>query len=62
MFERGLAELGVPAERILFVDDFDENLPPARELGMSVFLHDPDDPARTVAELERRFGVTLAAA
>lgn len=62
MFERGLAELGVAAERILFVDDFDENLPPAQELGMSVFLHDPNDPARTVAELERRFGVTLAAA
>ena len=45
----------------LFVDDFEENLPPAIELGMSVFLHDPGDPARTVAELERRFGVSLAA-
>jgi hypothetical protein len=29
---------------------------------MDVFLHDPDDPARTVAELERRFGVRLKAA
>jgi len=62
MFELGLAELGVPAERVLFVDDFEENLPPARDLGMDVFLHDPDDPARTVAELERRFGVDLKAA
>jgi putative hydrolase of the HAD superfamily len=62
MFELGLAELGVPAERVLFVDDFEENLPPAQELGMDVFLHDPDDPARTVAELERRFGVELRAA
>ena len=60
MFERGLQELAVPAERVLFVDDFEENLPPARELGMSVFLHDPDDPARTIAELERCFGVRLA--
>jgi putative hydrolase of the HAD superfamily len=62
MFELGLEALGVPAERVLFVDDFEENLPPARELGMSVFLHDPEDPARTVAELERRFGVALATA
>ncbi len=61
MFQRGVSELGVPAERVVFVDDFEENLPPAQALGMSVFLHDPDDPARTVAELERRFGVTLAA-
>jgi HAD superfamily hydrolase (TIGR01509 family) len=59
MFERGLAELGVDAERVLFVDDFEENLPPARELGMTVFLHDPDDTPRTLAELERCFGVTL---
>jgi putative hydrolase of the HAD superfamily len=59
IFERGLQELAVPAERVLFVDDFEENLPPARELGMSVFLHDPDDPARTIAELERRFAIRL---
>lgn len=62
MFELGLEALGVPAERVLFVDDFEENLPPARELGMSVFLHDPADPARTIAQLERRFGVSLATA
>jgi len=62
MFELGLEALGIPAERILFVDDFEENLPPARELGMAVFLHDPADPARTVAELERRFGVPTATA
>jgi putative hydrolase of the HAD superfamily len=61
MFERGLRALRVPAQRVLFVDDFEENLPPAQELGMSVFLHDPDRPSRTVAELERRFGVALAA-
>jgi epoxide hydrolase-like predicted phosphatase len=60
MFQLGLERLGVPAERVLFVDDFEENLPPARELGMSVFLHDPADPERTVAELERRFGVSAA--
>ena len=56
MFERGVEELGIPADRVLFVDDFEENLPPAQELGMTAFLHDPADPSRTVAELERRFG------
>jgi epoxide hydrolase-like predicted phosphatase len=61
MFELGLEKLGVAPDRVLFVDDFEENLPPAEELGMSVFLHDPDDPARTIAELERRFDVKLAA-
>lgn len=59
MFELGLERLGIPAERVLFVDDFEENIPPARELGMSTFLHDPADPSRTTAELERRFGVRL---
>ena len=43
----------------LFVDDFEENLPPARALGMTAFLHSPDDPARTLRELERLFGVPL---
>jgi putative hydrolase of the HAD superfamily len=60
MFERGLVALGVPPERTLFIDDFEENLPPARELGITVFLHDPGETSRTIAELERRFGVTLA--
>jgi epoxide hydrolase-like predicted phosphatase len=60
MFRLGLDAMGVAAGRILFVDDFEENLAPARELGMTAFLHDPGDPARTVAELERRFAVTLA--
>ena len=60
MFELGLQALDLPAGRVLFVDDFEENLPPARELGMSVFLHDPADPRRTVAELERRFGIRAA--
>jgi epoxide hydrolase-like predicted phosphatase len=59
MFELGIEALGLPPERILFVDDFEENLPPAQELGLTVFLHDPDDPLRTVAELERRFGTGL---
>ena len=59
IFEKGLEALGIAPERVLFVDDFEENLPPAQELGISVFLHDPDDPSRTIAELERRFEVSL---
>ena len=61
MFEHGLEAIGLAAGRVVFVDDFEENLEPARALGMSTFLHDPAAPERTVAELERRFGVTLAA-
>jgi putative hydrolase of the HAD superfamily len=59
MFERGVEALGIAPERIVFVDDFEENLPPAQALGMTTVLHFPDDPARTLAELERLFGVRL---
>jgi epoxide hydrolase-like predicted phosphatase len=62
MFERGVEALGVAPERIVFVDDFDENIPPARALGMTTILHSPDAPERTIAELERLFGVRLAPA
>jgi len=58
IFERGVRELGVAPQRIVFVDDFEENLPPARALGMTAVLHDPHAPERTVAELERLFDVS----
>jgi epoxide hydrolase-like predicted phosphatase len=60
MFERGVQALAVAPERIVFVDDFEENLVPAREMGMLGVLHSPGDPARTIVELERLFGVELA--
>lgn len=59
IYQAALAALGLEPERVLFVDDFEENLPPATDLGMAVLLHDPADPARTVAALERSFAVTL---
>jgi putative hydrolase of the HAD superfamily len=59
LFERGVQALAVAPERIVFVDDFEENLVPAREMGMLGVLHSPDDPARTIVELERLFGVEL---
>jgi putative hydrolase of the HAD superfamily len=62
MFERGIEALGIAPERIVFVDDFEENLPPAESLGLTTVLHDPDDPARTIAALERLFDVRLAPA
>jgi len=62
MFERGVQALAVAPERIVFVDDFEENLVPAREMGMLGVLHSPDAPAPTIVELERLFGVTLGSA
>jgi putative hydrolase of the HAD superfamily len=62
MFGHGVAALGLPAASIVFVDDFEENIPPARALGMTTELHAPDDPTRTIADLERLFGVPLAGA
>lgn len=36
IYELVLDRLGRPASEVVFVDDFDENLPPAAELGMAV--------------------------
>ncbi len=60
MFELGVERLGVPPQRLVSVDDFEENLVPARAMGMAGVLHAPSDPGRTVAELERLFGVEVA--
>jgi putative hydrolase of the HAD superfamily len=43
----------LPADQIVFVDDLEQNLAPARELGMTVVLH--RDAATTIPELERLF-------
>ena len=60
MFELGAKALRVAPERIVFVDDFEENLVPAEAMGMTGVLHDPADPQHTVRELERLFGVALS--
>ena len=59
IFELGVDALGVPAEEIVFVDDFAENLPPAEAMGMRAVLHRPTEPERTIRELERLFAVAL---
>lgn len=51
--------MGLPPERIVFVDDLPFNLDPARELGMATIHH--TEPAATVAELERLLGITVPA-
>ena len=60
MFELGLEALGLTPQRVVFVDDFEENLEAAAALGMTVALHDPADPGRTVRELERLFAIPLS--
>ncbi len=47
--------LGLTPSRCVFVDDLAANLEPARDLGMTVVHH--TDPAHTVAELTRLFGL-----
>jgi putative hydrolase of the HAD superfamily len=56
IYRRAADELAVPLGRIVFVDDIAANLQPAHELGMAVIHH--VDPARTVRELERLFGLS----
>lgn len=51
--------MGLPAERLVFVDDLPGNLKPARALGMATVVH--RDAAATLAELEALLGVALPA-
>jgi epoxide hydrolase-like predicted phosphatase len=53
----GAERIGVPADRCLFVDDLRENVAGAEAVGMTAILH--RDPETTVAELERRFTLSL---
>jgi HAD superfamily hydrolase (TIGR01509 family) len=60
MFELGAERLGIPPERIVFVDDFEENLVPARAMGMAGVLHarrpGPDHRRARAAVRRRRRG------
>jgi putative hydrolase of the HAD superfamily len=59
IYDHAVELLGVPPEQTAFVDDLEQNLEPARRLGMTVVHH--TDPERTVAELERLFELPLRA-
>jgi epoxide hydrolase-like predicted phosphatase len=50
IYEYVLKDIGVTGEECIFVDDLEENLVPARELGMKVIL--AKDPSQTVKEVK----------
>jgi len=52
-------KLEVEPAAAVFVDDLRENVEGAEAVGMTAILH--RDPAKTVAQLEELFGITLAA-
>ncbi|MFB8078569.1 HAD-IA family hydrolase [Streptomyces sp. NPDC056013] len=56
IYRLALERIGLPAERCVFVDDHEVNLPPAAELGITT-IHVADED-RAVAELEALLGVT----
>ncbi|MFE8941690.1 HAD-IA family hydrolase [Streptomyces sp. NPDC007872] len=56
IYRLALERIGLPAERCVFVDDHQVNLPPAAELGITT-VHATDED-RAVAELEALLGVT----
>jgi putative hydrolase of the HAD superfamily len=57
MYQLGAQRIGRDPTACVFVDDLPFNLKPAAELGMATVRH--LDAERTVAELERLFGVDL---
>ncbi|MEV6183257.1 HAD-IA family hydrolase [Streptomyces sp. NPDC052015] len=57
IFRIVLDELGLSAEECVFVDDTEQYLPPAAELGFAT-VH-AVEPARTVAALETLLGIPL---
>ncbi|MBU3674442.1 MAG: HAD family phosphatase [Solirubrobacteraceae bacterium] len=57
IYELAIGRMELPAHEIVFVDDLDRNLEPARELGLLTIHHRDTD--ETLAELERLTGVSL---
>jgi putative hydrolase of the HAD superfamily len=58
MYVLGAERAGVAPAACVYVDDLPFNLPPAEQLGMATVHH--VEAAATIAELERRLGVSLA--
>ena len=57
IYELAIERMELPATEIVFVDDLDHNLEPARELGLMTIHH--GDSSETLDELERLTGVSL---
>jgi epoxide hydrolase-like predicted phosphatase len=60
IYELGAERIGVAPGECVFVDDLRENVAGAEAVGMTAILH--RNPAATIGELERLFGLELAAA
>jgi epoxide hydrolase-like predicted phosphatase len=58
IYRMGAESVGLPPGECAFVDDLGGNLKPAQALGMATVRHETTD--RTVAALERLFGVDLS--
>jgi putative hydrolase of the HAD superfamily len=56
-YELVLAQMGLPAHEVVFLDDLGINLKPAREMGMATIK--VEDPDAALTELERLLGLSL---
>jgi putative hydrolase of the HAD superfamily len=59
MYELGVERAGTRAEECVYVDDLPFNLTPAQDMGMATIHHTSSE--KTIPELERLLGVSLAA-
>jgi epoxide hydrolase-like predicted phosphatase len=59
MYELGVERAGAQAEECVYVDDLPFNLTPAQDMGMATIHHTSSE--KTIPELERLLGVSLAA-
>ena len=57
IYELALERMGVPAARVVFVDDLPGNLKPARALGMTTIAHSDTD--ATLEQVERALQISL---
>jgi putative hydrolase of the HAD superfamily len=59
LYELGVERAGARAEECVYVDDLPFNLTPAQDMGMATIHHTSSE--KTITELERLLGVSLAA-
>jgi epoxide hydrolase-like predicted phosphatase len=59
MYELGVERAGARPQECVYVDDLPFNLTPAQEMGMATIHHTSSE--KTIPELERLLGVSLAA-
>jgi putative hydrolase of the HAD superfamily len=59
-YSLALDELGLPADRVLFVDDQPKNVAGAEAVGIAAIHFDPTDVAGSIAAVRRRLGLNSA--